>query len=60
MSTTASFEETSHRWRVVGKTISAFTGPKFEFRTSRSREERSTAQLLDTKLDPAAAKQHRL
>ena len=39
---TASFEETSQRWRAVGNTESDLTGPRFEPRNSRSRNERGT------------------
>ena len=39
------FEEMSHRWRVVGNTVSDLTGPRFELLTSRSRDERVTARL---------------
>ena len=38
------FEEMSQRWRVVGNTVSDLTGPRFEPQTSRSRDERVTAQ----------------
>ena len=41
---TASFEEMSQRWRVVGNTVSDLTGPRFEPQTSRSRDERVTAR----------------
>ena len=41
---TAPFEEMSQRWRAVGNTVSNLTGPRFEPQTSRSRDERVTAQ----------------
>ena len=41
---TAPFEETSQRWRAVDKTVSDLTGPRFEPRTSRSRDKRVTAR----------------
>ena len=41
---TAPFEEMSQRWRAVGNTVSDLTGPRFEPRTSRSRDERVTAR----------------
>ena len=34
----------SQRWRAVANTVSDLTGPKFEPRTSRSRDERVTAR----------------
>ena len=42
---TAPFKEMLQRWRAVGNTVSDLTGPKFEPQTSRSRDERVTAQL---------------
>ena len=41
---TASFEEMSLRWRAVGSTVSNLTGPRFEPRTSHSRDELVTAR----------------
>ena len=41
---TAPFEEMSQRWRAVGNTVSDLTSPRFEPLTSRSRDERATAQ----------------
>ena len=41
---TASFEEMSQQWRAVGNTESDLTGPRFEYQTSRSRDERVTAR----------------
>ena len=41
---TAPFEEMSQRWRAVGNTVSDLTGLRFEPQTSRSRDERVTAQ----------------
>ena len=50
---TASFEEISQRWRAVGNTVSHFTDPRFEPRTSRSRDElvttRPTGRLIQIK-----------
>ena len=43
LDSTASFEEMSQRWRAVGNTVSDLTGPRFEPRTSHSRDERVTA-----------------
>ena len=40
---TASFEEMLQRWRASGNTVSDLTGPTFEPRTSRSRDECVTA-----------------
>ena len=36
----ASFEEMSQQWRAVSNTESGLTGPRFEYQTSRSRDER--------------------
>ena len=41
---TAPFKKMSLRRRVVGNSLSDFTGPIFKPRTSRSRDERVTAQ----------------
>ena len=41
---TASFEEMSQRWRVVGNTVSDLTRPRFVPQTSRSRNESVTAR----------------
>ena len=41
---TASFEEMLQRWRAVGNTVFDLTGPRFEFQTSRSRDERVTVR----------------
>ena len=35
---TAPFEEMSQRWRAIGNTVSDLTGPRFELRTSCSRD----------------------
>ena len=40
------FTRPAHWRRVVGKTVFDLTGPTFELRTSRSRDERVTAVLL--------------
>ena len=37
--TAASFEKMLQRRQTVGKTVSNLTGPKFELKTSRSRDE---------------------
>ena len=42
LGSTASFEETSQRWRVVGNTVSNLTGPRFEPETSLSKDEHVT------------------
>ena len=39
---TAPFEEMLQRWQAVGNTVSNLTGPRFEPRTSRFRDERVT------------------
>ena len=39
-----SFKEMSQRWRAIGNTVSDLTGPRFEPRTSRSRDKRITAR----------------
>ena len=39
----ALFEEILQRWRTVNNTVSDLTGPRFEFQTSRFRDERVTA-----------------
>ena len=44
---TASFEKMSQRRRAVGNAASDLTGPRFESQTSRSRDERVTAQPTD-------------
>ena len=36
-------EEMLQRWRAVGNTVSDLAGPRFEFQTSRPRDERVTA-----------------
>ena len=41
---TTSFKEISQRWRAIGNTVSNLTGPRFEFLTSRSRDERVAAR----------------
>ena len=41
---TASFEEMSQRWRVVGNTVSDLTYQRCKPRNSRSRDERFTAR----------------
>ena len=41
---TAPFEEMLQQWRAVGNTVSDLTGSRFEPQTSRSKDERVTAQ----------------
>ena len=41
---TAPFEEMTQRWRAVGNTLFDLTGPRFEPRTSCSRDKPVTAQ----------------
>ena len=41
---TTPFKEMSQRWRAVGNTVADLTSPRFEPQTSRSRDERVTAQ----------------
>ena len=40
----SSFRKVSQRWRAVGNTVSDLTGPRFEIRTSRSRDSLATAR----------------
>ena len=44
---TAPLEETLHRWRAVGNTVSDLTGPRFEPQNPSSGGERVTAQPTD-------------
>ena len=45
-SNTASFEELSQGWRMVGNTVSDLSGPRFEPQTSRFRDERVAARPI--------------